>query len=262
VRAYLIAGLLTFVALAAGCGGTTATGSPDSSSRISVAGGVPAQAGLIDEIVGRLGAGSDIASVEIGSPPKDFESDLPNSWLTITINAVRDESNVKQYWEAMLLAGAFRDSSDARKLPAIIGKTVRVLYSDGTVEDGGSTRFIEGTTVAVNGGATEDTIKTAIDEGAAKANVHVRSVSFEHPLHLAPLIDVTADADYVRGARQELLTHLLEKVAPEANPPTDGTYVEVRDAAGHLLTASGYSTALSEGAGWTRPDLRTCESIC
>jgi hypothetical protein len=212
------------------------------------------------EIVGTMRA-STIEEVALGLPP-GCPADCPDpekpvaTWLELTVRAPdQGPGRVRAYWEGLLAAGAFRDESYARGLPEVLGKTINVMYPDGTVERGPETVISQPMLHNIAQSSTS-TIETLFTDGAKRANVRIESLTFLQPMRQATALIISAsDAKSLVQHRDEFLNDLAGDIAYDENPLVEGILIEVRDDAGQPITSSAYSVRTGEGLGWTRPDL-------
>jgi hypothetical protein len=231
-----------------------------SEPEIRVIGGTAEQQALLTTIVADSD-GASIQSVEIGKPP-GCPDDCPDpehpddAWVYVTAAApTRGPAGVRAFWDALLVAGAFRDESHARQLPPVLGKTIEVRFADGTTDEGGETIISQPPEHAIRE-TTDEELTAMVTSAVAGDGVSVDSVEIVRPLENAVLVTITVeDAKAFIERRDEVLYRLGEQIAQGDAPRAEGLYVQVVDSSGAPVTASGYSVRTGEGVGWIQPEL-------
>jgi hypothetical protein len=215
-------------------------------------GGNPDQQALLREILRGIPR-SQIKDVALTSPPEEFEP-ANAAWIAFDVVASDQAETVRGFWQALLIAGLFRDESASRGLPFVAGKTITVRGPDGSVRDEGQSLIDQPTSHAVLS-TPEAQVSKLIASGAASARVAVARVSFGHPLGRVGVEAMVTTAEPTRFVRdrQLRLGELLAGFLKPNQPVADGVYVEVRDRAGKLVTTSAYSVRTGEGVGFTDP---------
>jgi hypothetical protein len=220
-----------------------------------ISGGTPQQQALLREVLAGL-SNSQLSEIAFVSPPEDFEPQ-DATWLQFDVSAASQPEGVRGFWQALLVAGAFRDESANRRLPYVAGKTITVRGPDGSVLDEGQSLIEQPLGHDVTP-ASDATLTGILRSGATRAKVRVRGISFAHPLGRAgaEVVVTTADANAFVRNRQTKLLDLLGPLYDPAHPQADGVYLEVLDSSGNVVTISAYSVRTGEGLGYTRPELQ------
>lgn len=220
-----------------------------------ISGGTREQQALLREILAGFSQ-SQLSQISFVSPPEDFEPQ-DATWLQFDVSASDQPNSVRGFWQALMVAGAFRDESAVRRLPYVAGKTITVRAPDGTVLDEGSSLIEQPLGHNVTP-ASDASLRTMLQSAATRAKVRVRGISFAHPLGRpgAEVTVTTTDANAFIRNRQTKLRDLLGALYDPARPQADGVYLEVLDSAGQVVTSSGYSVRTGEGVGYTRPTLQ------
>jgi hypothetical protein len=248
--AVLLSGVLVML-VGAGQGGSAST----MVTSTQITGGTPQQQGLLREVIARLPR-SQLSALSITTPPEDFEP--PDaSWLAIDVAATSPAEDVRGFWQALLVAGTFRDASAARGLPYVAGKSITVRGPDGSVMDEGSSLIDQPLGHAIE--TTSDIGLVGVLQAAAgRAGVTYNRASFAHLLGRSAVEVLVTTQDPVGFVRNRpiKLSQLVGGLENEASPQAEGAYVEVRDTLGRLVTLSAYSIRTGEGLGYTNPDLQ------
>lgn len=245
VVAVLIVVALIATAPGGGRQGIRVTGGPTPS--VTVTGATPAQEDLLRAIVREV-PGPMIKSVAVGAPPAGF--DFSGAWLSITVEARDGAASVRAQWQALVVAGLFRDLSASRGLPAVTGKTITAVDPAGAILDGPATTPLDSPPLDVPS-TTTAALATAASRGAARAGLAVASIRVARPVG-QPVIELTVEADdpaLFTRSRNAALHSLLRELYGRA----EGTYVEVVDRGGNAVLLSAFATRLGEGVGWTQP---------
>lgn len=200
--------------------------------------------------------GSRIEQVEIGMPP-GCPSDCPDpsqpdaAWITIRVAAESEGESVRSKWESLLLAGAFRHLSGAQGLPPVLGRSVTIVFPDGRTEDGGEVVISQPLEHDV-AEESESSLTSQLESGSAAAETQILSLSFQEPIRLAPLIDVSV-SDPRAVNWPEILGQIRGDLVEFKAPSAEGIYVGLHGADGKLVAASAYSVRTGEGVGWNDP---------
>jgi hypothetical protein len=212
-------------------------------------GGSPEQDSLLQAILGGL-TQSQIIAVRVVSPPIGFEP-RDQTWLSFRVAASTPAESARGYWQALLVAGLFRDLSAQRGLPPVLGKDVTVVAPNGDEHDEESAVIDQPTSHSIGAPRVADVV-AALKSRAAARGFAIRDAKVTTLFGRAAFeIDVTApDRAKFLEARLSNLHHLLGSLIAEGQPQTEGTYVEVRDESGRLITVSAYSVRTGEGVGY------------
>lgn len=188
----------------------------------------------------------------------------PTTWLSTTVNAPSVAASTKGVWEALTLAGVVRDESRAKGLPAVVGTSIRVALPNGQSRDEGSTRIPPAPNKPIGANADEGSLRNTVDAAATKAGVDVTSTEVTRPLDYTVSVVTTApSSDFVRQHQMTLFHQIAgDLIDDDHGASTDGVYLEVRASDGTLLMTAAYSTLVSQGVGWIRPDLKDCGNFC
>ncbi|HEX6699621.1 MAG TPA: hypothetical protein VF101_02730 [Gaiellaceae bacterium] len=215
-------------------------------------GGNPEQQALLREILRGIPR-SQIKEVALTTPPEDFEP-ADAAWIAFEVAASDQAETVRGFWQALVVAGLFRDESASRGLPFVAGKTITVRAPDGSVLDEGQSLIDQPTSHAVPS-TPEAQVSKLIANGSASARVAVARVSFGHPLGQVGVeaTVTTAEPSAFVGERQLRLGQLLAGCLKPDQAVAEGFYIEVRDRSGKLVTTSAYSVRTGEGVGFTDP---------
>jgi hypothetical protein len=193
-----------------------------------------------------------IVLVTIGKAPQGFEPPTSN-WISIdaVVGDIRDVSEA--HWYALVLAGAFRAKSAARDLTPVLGKTINVRLSDGTLVDSAAS-VIDQPPQRQIAPQTDSVTRGIVDAAAASAGLSVRSLDFVHPETDGIVVSLVAkDRSSVEQWRGRFLTSVLAKLAAQDRAHVEGTLIKIFDDSGDLVAVSGYSVRAREGVGWTDP---------
>ena len=258
--------VLLAASFATGCGGgeTTARDGPAvtvvSAQRTSTAvtGGTEAEQRLLRSVLERVG-GASIVAAELGRAPGCPDdcfvaSDPDARWVYFTLNVPDRSRSVRAHWEALLVVGAYRDEATAVGIRPVEGKTIVTAYPAGEPDRQDSV-LARPHSAAVSA-VPSDNLVRLIAAGARDSGAALDSVAFLQPKQLAPIIVVTTpDSHGFISERSVRLHEIHGRIIDSEQPLVDGSYIEVRDRDGALVTASGYSVRTGEGVGWIRPDL-------
>jgi hypothetical protein len=246
--------LASVVLTATGCG--SAHMSDDRAGRaqrstVQVTGGTVEEQRAVRESLSGLPQ-APIVDVTIGKVPTDFGPSDAN-WISIdaSVADVRDVSEAD--WYALMLAGAFRAKSAALGLTPVLGKTINVRLTDGTLVDSASST-IEQPSVPPIAPQADTVTRGIVDEAAASAGLSVQSFDFVRPERDGIVVSLVAkDRPSVEQWRKRFLTAVLAKLAAPERAHVEGTLIKVFDDSGNLVAVSGYSVRTGEGVGWTDP---------
>jgi len=220
-----------------------------------VSGGTPQQQALLREVLAGLPR-SQLSDLSI-TPSEDFEPQ-DASWVVLDVAASTSAEDVRGFWQALLVAGLFRDESEVRGLPYVAGKTITVRRPDGSIIDEGSSLIDQPLGHAIQA-PTDASLEKDLRAAATRASVTYKEASYAHLLgHPAVEVSVTARnaIDFVRN-RPMKLAQLVGAVEYHEHPRAEGAYVEVYDTSGRLVTLSAYSVRAGEGLGYTSPELQS-----
>jgi len=250
--------LVTLVGAAHGRG-TSTRGHSSRMLTTQITGGTPQQQALLHELMVGFPR-SQLSQIAIVSPPEDFEPQ-DAGWLQIDVSASNQADGVRGFWQALMVAGAFRDESANRRLPYVAGKSITVKTPDGSVLDEGSSLIEQPLGHAV-APASDANLTGMLRAAAIRAKVKFEGVSFAHPLGrpAVELVVTTNDPSGFVQDRPAKLSQLLGSLYDPAHPQTEGAYVEVRDSSGGVVTISAFSVRTGEGLGYTKPALQDAAS--
>jgi hypothetical protein len=213
-----------------------------------------------DALLRRVVAGTDhsiVVNAVLGAPPEGFQEapqfgEVGHRWLYIEMRADGTEGGlVEPNWEAMLVAGAYRDLAHAANLPDLLGYTVQLQFPDSSLSAPDSTVIAQPFTHNVITG----------DQRAADAvKAHVRQIPGLHGtsmrlLHAAsPAVVETLTVTNPTTLLSAGLGSLQQSVFGEIND-YDGILVRIVDSNGDLVATAAYSTRLGIGTGWSKPGI-------
>lgn len=233
---------------------TAATSSATSVPPIS--GGSEAQRAALQSILVRLvdssPAPDSIVGAEIGPLPEGFDPTgerTDASWIYLTISDGDLLHNSLALWQATLVAGAFRSESEARQLPEVSGRTIRVRKADGSTREG-SSAMIDVPEGAPIPSTDETSLIDHVRQEAAKAGVVLTGVEFARTIELAPIVTVAASDPAQFVNRHATLVEIIDDFRDIRAPTADGAFLVVRDADGGVLMLSGYAVRAGQGLGW------------
>ena len=257
-RATFIAGgivILTFAALLAGAAFGRGHSTEGRAMIARTEGGTPEQQALLREILRGIPR-SHIKEVALVAPPEDFEPQ-DATWISFDVSAADPVANVRGFWQALLVAGLFRDESAKRGLPFVSGKTITVHAPDGTVRDEGSSLIDQPLEHAIQP-VSEGQLTNAARAGAGRAGVVLSQVAFAHPLGRLGVemqVRTSNSAEFIRD-RPKKLGQMISALIDPNQPQAEGTFVEVRDENGKFVSVSAYSVRTGEGLGYTDSSLQ------
>ena len=226
--------------------------------RIAIYGGTHSQQTLLRHLANNSGAIS-ILTAQIGAPPAGYQ-EAPQlqvygqAWLYV---AVRTEAGgaawVMPYWQAQLLAGAFRDQSHAQGLPDLLGESVSVVSSTGSILHEDSNVIAGPFTHAVDEEPQDQIARRLDGRIAALQGIRSSTVSFETPLFAAPAVKLSVSDGSV-FLRDNSVPMLANHIFGDFGS-YEGTFLEVDDASGHPLRVGAYASRTQKGVGWNSPDV-------
>lgn len=250
----LIAFIVVSVGLA-GCGqaaqqsavnSTDAPGTQQSTSP-PIFGGTPQQDQTLQQVFQGLGAKpTPITELDIGSPPEQFNAAPSDEWLAIAIPAGDSHQNQFAEWQAGVVAGAFRDLSQAQSLPPIAGYTIPDQSS-----------------IIVSAGASVLSSPPSVDEISSRLQsmgLQVDSISALHPdSGVAYVVNATASdpASFVGKFGADAASQAFGDLSQY-----EGTFLEVDDQSGAPILITWQATRVQQGAGWITPSLESGDGGC
>jgi hypothetical protein len=211
------------------------------------------QDALLAEIVGGL-RDSRLFDIRIGPPPEPFES--PGSvWLSYTIDAEDQLDFLRGYWQALLVSGLFSERSAELGLPRLHGHAFTMRLRDGSLKPDSA-----GVIVRHHTGPTEPAdaarLRALIRDGAVQVGLSLDQIQFTTPSgRLAPeIVATTSDPVAFLKNRHDRIWSLVRPVSRgDDRPRAEGSYVEVRDEAGDLVTISVYAARIAQGGSAVAP---------
>ncbi|MDQ3823307.1 MAG: hypothetical protein M3321_08710 [Actinomycetota bacterium] len=243
-----MAGIVAAILLGATSAGST------SDTLAAVSGGTPEQEALLRDVLRGIPR-SQLRTVAIVNPPEEFEP-ADATWLEFGVAADDSVENVRGFWQALLVAGIFRDESAKRGLPFVAGKTITVVAQDGTVRDEAASVIDQPLTHEIEA-VSDARMHDLVRAGAARAGVLGPEVAFTRPFGRTgvEIVVRTPDAPGFIRSRGQKLVELLGSLVNRETPRAEGAYLEVRDVAGRFVTVSAYSVRTGEGVGYSDPAL-------
>jgi hypothetical protein len=213
---------------------------------------------LLAEILASLGD-PRVAKAEIGPVPEGFTipEEHPDAvWVSYEVTAGDRPQSVRGTWQANVATGVLRARSIEQGLPFVLGKSIVVRFSDGSLEDAGMALIepptTDGPIIAGQQGELGRLIQTAV----ARSRARLESISFSKPYHRAVVVQVAVDdpAEFIRRIDEQIQT-IFGTLENAAEPRVEGAYLEARNSSGAPFYARGYAVRVAEGVGWIRPDL-------
>jgi hypothetical protein len=241
--------VLVVVGVSAGCGSATLADTSCGSSgcrpiassvihdgRTRIVGGTPAQRTLLHTILEGIGS-RDVPEVTVGPPPGTSLMG-GGTWLIFHFPGGENRSQLGE-WESWLVAGAFRDLSAARGLPAVRGDGV-VFHPD----FGSGYERLCCATHHVTSAASRQALTRRITEGVKRAGLTLISIRFAKPFHLAPIVMAkTSDPNAKLGS-------WMPRSSPYGDDSAfEGAFLQVRNQAGKVVFFVGHSTRTQTGIG-------------
>ncbi|HEV8449968.1 MAG TPA: hypothetical protein VGQ45_00930 [Gaiellales bacterium] len=202
-----------------------------------IVGGTGAQRALLHTILEGISS-RDVPEVTVGPPPGTSLMGGGGTWLIFHFPGDENRSQLGE-WESWLVAGAFRDLSAARGLPAVRGDGV-VFHPD----VGSGYERLCCAAHHVTSAASRQTLTRRITEGIKRAGLTLISIRFAKPFHLAPIVIAkTSDPDAKLGS-------WMPKSSPYGDDSNfEGAFLEVRNRAGRVVFFVGHSTRTQTGIG-------------
>ena len=183
--------------------------------------------------------------------------ELRGAWrVLVGDRRIGDVSGGKRpgFWQALLIAGTFRDTSASRGLPLVSGKTITVFDPDGNVLDGGVSAIAQPTEHRIET-LTQEQVREIVQRSTTQAGVTAEALAFARLLRrlgVEMVVRTDDPAGFFRN-RPLKLSELLGELVGHERPTVEGTYVEVRDRGGRFVTASAYTVRTGEGVGYSSP---------
>jgi hypothetical protein len=167
--------------------------------------------------------------------------------LTIDVAAPDRPGAAFSIWQAFLVVSAVADANRASGAAPVAGKTIRLVFPNGTTADAGSAVDGPLPTPSDVPAASAEALAAAIREAARQQGLRVAEEgSFDvggYPAVYATL--VTGDPSAFPFSEPSAL---MDTPAAAA-----GSFIEVRDAAGGVVDSGGSATRLQQGVEWTNP---------
>jgi len=189
-------------------------------------------------------ANPDLVSVSIGPPPTDATGVAPTAlWLY----AVRSPNEsvveaVHDRWDALTIAGAYRDQCSTSPDTCVVGVTVETASG---LESGDSASVIDLVSVPP-ASAPPAELAAAITSRAE--NLGLTDVSVQMLSDDGPVAEVTAatsePATFVPSFRQSAVFDGLGLA---------GGWIDVRDSTGNAILAEGLAFRINQGVYWADP---------
>jgi hypothetical protein len=213
------------------------------------------EASAANAVLAQLRAGLDdspVLDAKLGATPTGFKDRPSLTWLYILLPEDATSDDVRAYWSALLLAGAYQDEASAQGAARLAGFSVLRLSDDGSVTDAsGDSSVIDDPPSHAHTKLSDVQIRNSVNAALAHIGLVPVTTTFETPGSLAPVVVAeTGDpAGFVKEHRYP---------APDVFGDLGsyvGTYIEVVDTEGSPVLMSGHSPGTGQGVGWVRPDL-------
>jgi hypothetical protein len=201
-----------------------------------IVGGTPAQRALLGSILEGINS-RDVPEVTVGPPPT---SSLMGggTWLVFHFPGSESRSRLGE-WQSWLVAGAFRDLSASRGLPAVGGVGTLFNPSPGS----GYERLCCSPHHATSA-ASRQALTSRIKRGVKRAGLTLVSITFAKPENLAPIVVAKTSDQRAR------LGSWVPKTSPYGDDGAlEGGFFEVENEAGRIVFFVGHSTRTQTGMG-------------
>jgi hypothetical protein len=177
-------------------------------------------------------------------------------WLSFTVRGSDPVSEVRAEWNALLVAGAARDSWSARSesVRPVAGVGLNIRTQEGKeiteasfpIQPPPKRRIVP---------ATRAEVAEIIAANAAAASMEVESLDFRQPLGVAPIVraSVSDPRRFRTQANYRVGTLFRGLIDP---PRIDGFEVEIRSTDGELVQLAVHSRRLYFSTGWVPPKFR------
>ncbi|HEX5556369.1 MAG TPA: hypothetical protein VFX13_01990 [Gaiellales bacterium] len=222
----------------------------------AVNGGSVSQRDLLQEILGRVDSRL-FTQVELTPPPAGYDQfpATDGTWIDFTTAAGGPSGSgpdaLIASWEAMIVAGAYRDLSAAACVPASVGLSTSFVRADGTPADiSGGDGVLGPVPSSDPADYTEREITQTVESNIGQVGLHLDSIRFIEPNHLVPIVVATTQdpAGFVK--HDYSLQSLFGDVSRY-----EGLCVEVLDTNGAPVEVVGVSNRIDQATRWIRPGL-------
>jgi hypothetical protein len=224
--------------LIAGCGQSESGSGADAPAEASTESSSGDDA-LLQELLASLDS-ARLVDADVGDAPGDFIT--TGSWLHITIDSDEGLEGARSYWDALLVAGAYRDAAEDASLPRLAGVTI------GDARNPPTSAVVEGSNLPSMDSMLGRTLEE-IDRAAA--SIGLARVAAEFPIVDFPgvaLVYRTDDPEKFVLEHRYPAEELLGDLTAYA-----GTFVEIVDPTGAPVLASGFVARTGQGVGWVDP---------
>ena len=196
-------------------------------------------------------ASPDIKSASVGLPPAG--ADQSGAWLYtgVTAESWNDGGGIHAAWLCNIVQGAIDARLDSAAGTGIIGSTISVTLSSGSV-------------IQVAGGVTDperrhatipdvpdETENTRVYSIASEFGLHVRTITIHHPF--GPAIDVAMVVPDVSLLKNRV--DLLEQALLGSQIAAEGLYLQLEDSSGSLIARFSDAYRVGVGGSWIDPAL-------
>jgi hypothetical protein len=230
-------GATVLVAASAACGGKVDT---------PIVGGSPEQHAALREILAGIGPTS-IERIEIETFGPDYE-------IAVSFSVAGGRKNLRGEWDAWLVAGIFRDTSDTSGLPAVL-----VVDTNGDAVSLGRRVPAEPPPPPESIPQAAQALAATVQAAAAESGSELVDFSILAPAGLA--FAVTLKTDHPAAFLKERLNSFLERF-DDRFPQYEGAYFRLVDEAGETVWQLATTSRITRAAhGVTRPELRGCDPI-
>lgn len=203
-----------------------------------------------------FGPANRILKIEFVPPPADFALPANAVWVRVDVAAPDDPGAAFSTWQALLAVSEIADANRASGAAPIGGKTVRLVYPNGSVADGGST--VDGP-LPTSGDATPASAAALGAAIAAQARQQHLRITEQGSFDIGgrPAMFATLVTDDPVGFAEASGANFfaLQRAIVDAPSAASGSYIEVRDSAGGVIEIGGSASRLQQGVGWSNPAL-------
>jgi hypothetical protein len=203
-----------------------------------------------------FGPANRVLRVEFISPPADFGLPASAVWVRVDVATPDNPGAAFSTWQALLTVSAIADANRSSGAAPVAGKTVKLVYPNGSIVDAGST--VNGPLPtppdAVPGSAAA--LEAAIATEARQEHLQVTEQgSFDIGGRPAVFATLVTDDPVGFGHASGTKMFALQRAIFSAPSAAAGSYIEVRDRAGGIVEIGASASRLQQGVGWSNPQL-------
>jgi hypothetical protein len=208
------------------------------------------------QVVRAFGPANRVLRVEFTSPPADFNLPATALWVKVYVATPDNPGAAFSIWQAFLTVSAMADVNRSSGAEPVAGKTIKLVYPNGSIKDGSSSVDGPLPTPSEAAPASAAALNVAIAAEAHQPGLLITEQgSFDIGGRPAVFATLVTDDPEGFGRASAAKMYALQRAIFDAPAAASGGYIEVRDRAGAVVEAGGSAPRLQQGVGWENPAL-------